>query len=330
MRKLQTTLLLILGLCFAVDVQAQDPEFTQFYAAPIYTNPALAGTGTCGGGGRVVLNYRNQWPSLPGTFVTSSASYDQHFDKIGGGISLLLLDDRAGEGLLSSKTASVGYAYQLEVNRRVAIRFGIEGQYGQRSIDWEKLRFEDQIDPSQGFVRETAEQYNGDPVNYANFNTGMVVYTERFYGGVAVHNLIEPVQSFFGNPDAIIPRRYTAHSGVVIPLDGRKNPKTTISPNVLFMLQNKFTQMNIGFYYNKGPLVTGLWFRQTFGEYKNSDALMALVGFRKDKFKFGYSFDITVSDARAAAPASHEISAGIEWCARKPSRKYRKLSCPDF
>ncbi|MGB0851386.1 MAG: PorP/SprF family type IX secretion system membrane protein, partial [Bacteroidia bacterium] len=196
MRKLQTTLLLILGLCFAVDVQAQDPEFTQFYAAPIYTNPALAGTGTCGGGGRVVLNYRNQWPSLPGTFVTSSASYDQHFDKIGGGISLLLLDDRAGEGLLSSKTASVGYAYQLEVNRRVAIRFGIEGQYGQRSIDWEKLRFEDQIDPSQGFVRETAEQYNGDPVNYANFNTGMVVYTERFYGGVAVHNLIEPVQSF--------------------------------------------------------------------------------------------------------------------------------------
>ena len=49
------------------------------------------------------------------------------------------------------------------------------------------------------------------------------------------------------------------------------------------MLQNKFTQMNIGFYYNKGPLVTGLWFRQTFGEYTNSDALMALVGFRKDK-----------------------------------------------
>lgn len=332
MRNLKTTVLWMMGLCLALTVQAQDPEFTQFYAAPIYTNPAMAGTGTCGGGGRVVLNYRNQWPSLPGTFVTSSASYDQHFDAIGGGVSLLLLNDRAGEGLLTSTSVSAGYSYQLEINRRVAMRFGIEGQYAQRSIDWARLRFEDQIDPSQGFVNPTQEPFGPNQVGFVNFATGALVYTERFYGGLAVHNLIEPNQSFFESFDTgtTVPRRFTAHSGVVIPLDGRKIPESTISPNVLFMLQNQFTQMNIGFYYNKGPLVTGLWFRQTFGEFGNSDALMALVGFRKDKFKFGYSFDITVSDARAAAPASHEISAGIEWCAKKPSRKYRKLSCPDF
>lgn len=330
MKNIKTALFLLLGICLAGEVQAQDPEFTQFYAAPIYTNPAMAGTGACGGGGRVILNYRNQWPSLPGTFITTSASYDQHFDKIGGGVSLLLLQDQAGEGLLKSQTVSAGYAFQLQPTRRSTIRFGLEGQYGQRSIDWQKLRFEDQIDPSQGFVNPTAEAYNGDPVKYVNFAAGGLFYTERFYGGLAVHNLIEPNQSFFGNPEAIVPRRFTAHSGIVIPLDGRKNPESTLSPNVLFMLQNKFTQMNIGFYYNKGPLVTGLWFRQTFGTFGNSDALMALVGFRKDKFKFGYSLDLTVSDARAAAPASHEISAGIEWCAKKPSRKYRKLSCPDF
>lgn len=330
MRKINNILLFLFGLLVAQSAQAQDPEFTQFYAAPIYTNPAMAGTASCGGGGRVVLNYRNQWPSLPGTFVTTSASYDQHFDAIGGGVSLLLLDDRAGEGLLKSTTVSAGYSYQLEINRRVAMRFGLEGQYGQRSIDWQKLRFEDQIDPSRGFNNPTAEQLNNNVVNYANFAAGALVYTERFYAGLAVHNLIEPNQSFFGNPAAIVPRRFTAHTGVVIPLDGRKIPESTISPNVLFMLQNQFTQMNIGFYYNKGPLVTGLWFRQTFGEFGNSDALMALVGFRKDKFKFGYSFDLTVSDARAAAPASHEISTGIEWCAKKPSRKYRKLTCPDF
>ncbi len=330
MRKFKTAIFLTVSLATAFQAQAQDPEFTQFYAAPIYTNPAMAGTATCGGGGRVVLNYRNQWPSLPGTFITTSASYDQHFDKIGGGVSLMVLDDRAGEGLLRSQSVSAGYAFQLAVNRRFTMRFGLEGQYGQRSIDWKRLRFEDQIDPSSGFTGITAEPFVTDPVKYANFSTGVVGYTERFYAGLAVHNLIEPVQSFFGDDRAVIPRRYTAHGGIVIPLDGRKNPESTISPNVLFMQQNKFTQMNIGFYYNKGPLVTGLWFRQTFGTYTNSDALMALVGFRKDKFKFGYSFDLTVSDARSAAPVSHEISAGIEWCAKKPSRKYRKLSCPDF
>ena len=28
--------------------KAQDPEMTQYYAAPIYTNPAMAGTGLSG------------------------------------------------------------------------------------------------------------------------------------------------------------------------------------------------------------------------------------------------------------------------------------------
>lgn len=329
MNRIKAAVIAVLCLS-ATQVHAQDPEFTQFYAAPVYTNPAMAGTGACDGGGRVVLNYRNQWPSLPGTFITTAASYDQNFDKIGGGVSLLILDDRAGEGLLTSQSVSAGYSFQMPVNRRFTMRFGIEGQFGQRSIDWKKLRFEDQIDPSKGFVNPTAEPYKTDQVEYVNFAAGVLGYSERFYFGLATHNITEPVQSFYGDPKAIIPRRYTAHGGMVIPLDGRKNPESTISPNVLFMLQEKFTQMNIGFYYNKGPLVTGLWFRQTFGEFGNSDALMALVGFRKDKFKFGYSFDLTVSDARAAAPSSHEISAGIEWCARKPSRKYRKLSCPDF
>lgn len=330
MRSSKAALLAVIGVLFAFTVQAQDPEFTQFYAAPIYTNPAMAGTGSCDGGGRVVMNYRNQWPSLPGTFVTTAASYDQHFDRIGGGIGLMVMDDRAGEGLLRSTTVSGIYSFQLRVNRKFTMRFGLEGQYGQRSIDWQRLRFEDQIDPTVGFTKQTAENFENNTVGYANFAAGVLGYTERFYGGVAVHNLIEPNQSFFGSADAIVPRRYTAHGGVVIPLDGKKIPESTISPNVLFMMQNKFTQMNIGFYYNKGPLVTGLWFRQTFGEFGNSDALMALVGFRKDRFKFGYSYDLTVSDARAAAPGSHEISAGIEWCARTPNVRYRKLSCPDF
>ena len=57
---------------------------------------------------------------------------------------------------------------------------------------------------------------------------------------------------------------------------------------------------------------------------------MVLVGFRKDQFKFGYSFDLTVSSARAAAPGSHEISASVGWCARKPTRRFRPISCPDF
>ena len=69
-------LVLTLTTVFTEDMLAQDPEFTQFYANPLYLNPAFAGTARCP---RVNLNYRNQWPGISGTYVTYSASYDQHF-----------------------------------------------------------------------------------------------------------------------------------------------------------------------------------------------------------------------------------------------------------
>jgi type IX secretion system PorP/SprF family membrane protein len=325
MQPLKSVFILTLILFTCIDLKAQDPELTQFYASPIYTNPAFAGTGSCFGGGRVSLNYRNQWPSLPGSFVTTALSYDQHFDKIGGGVGVMLVDDRAGDGRLKSTSVSAVYSYQLRISRKFEMRFGMQGEFGSRSIDWQRLRFEDQINPQLGFVEPTGEIFNYEPNNYANFSAGLVGYTKNFYAGFAAHNIIEPNISFWDNEDGIVPVRFTAHGGTIIPLDGRRVPETTLSPNVLFMMQEKFVQVNLGFYLNHGPLVTGLWFRQTGS---NSDALIALVGFKKEKFRFGYSYDITVSGANAAAPGSHEISVGIDWCAKQRSKTYKNIPCP--
>ena len=71
-------LLFILALaCLNMDLKAQDVAFSQFYANQLYLNPALAGSARCP---RVTLNYRNQWPGIPSTYVTYSASYDQYVD----------------------------------------------------------------------------------------------------------------------------------------------------------------------------------------------------------------------------------------------------------
>ncbi len=329
--KLLVRLGLVLGLFLAVqDSKAQDPELTQFYASPIYTNPAFAGTANCGG--RIVLNYRNQWPSLPGTFRTFVGSYDQHFDAIGGGVGLMAMRDVAGDGLLTTTAFSGIYSYQINVSKKFTVRTAIQATYQQRAIDFTRLRFRDQIEARRGFVHPTQESLPTTTVSYPNFAAGVLGYTSNFFAGISVHNLNEPNQSFFGNSDegTTVPRRFTIHSGMVIPLSGSKRgkePDLSISPNILWMIQEKFMQVNFGFYLNKGPLVAGLWFRQTA---PNSDAMLVLVGFRHNQFKFGYSYDVTVSSARAAAPGSHEISAAIEWCSRKPRRRYRKLSCPDF
>lgn len=328
-----STFMTLTALFSVNELKAQDPEFSQFYATPLYTNPAFAGSAWCpsGAAGRASIAYRNQWPSLPGTYRTFAASWDQHVPTMGGGLGLMATVDRAGEGLLTSTVMSGIYSYLLPINRDVFFRFGLQASFHMKSLDFSKLRFADQIDATRGFVYNTQEKLENKTRNFPNFAAGMLMYSKKVYGGLAIHNVIEPNQSFYKNPDGNLPRRYTAHFGAMVPLDKTKyKQEAYFSPNMLFMLQQNFTQLNFGFYVGKGPLVTGLWFRQTFGQYKNSDALMALIGFRKDRLKVAYSYDITVSSGRSAIPASHELTATIDWCLPPTRTPFRPVPCPGF
>ena len=55
-------------------VNAQDPHFSQFFASPLTLNPAF--TGKFSGTWRLAANHRDQWPSIPKAYVTTSASLD--------------------------------------------------------------------------------------------------------------------------------------------------------------------------------------------------------------------------------------------------------------
>src|SRR3954470_13349403 len=124
------TNLFIIGIL--QDLKAQDPQFTQFYANPLYLNPAFAGTARCP---RICLNYRNQWPNLSGTYVTYSASYDQHVDVMAGGIGLLVTTDDQARGTLKTTTASFMYSYHLPVNREFSLKMGLQATYFQKTLD---------------------------------------------------------------------------------------------------------------------------------------------------------------------------------------------------
>lgn len=320
-------ILLFLGVGFSA--YAQDPQFSQFYANPLYLNPAFAGSA---GGPRFAINWRYQWPSTSGgDFQTYSASYDQHFDGIGGGIGAQVLYDRAGDGDLATTTAMFSYSYQLNVNDKFSIKAGLQVGLFQRSIDWDKLRFPDQIHPRLGFIYPTQEQIGAETVGpYPDFAAGAIAYTDKFYGGFAVHHITQPTQSFYDNGASILSRKVTVHAGMMIPLEkGSRNPTTFVSPNILFQNQGGFTQINFGGYFIKQNFVTGVMYRQTD---PNSDALIALFGVKKDALRIGYSYDITISGLRQAARGSHEVSLVVELPVKKRQKatKWRKISCPNI
>ena len=84
-------------------MKAQDPQFTQFYAAPVYLNPAFTGLTD---NHRIAVNYRNQWPSVSKSFQTYLASYDYNLQKINSGIDELIRN-RSFENVESVSEESV-------------------------------------------------------------------------------------------------------------------------------------------------------------------------------------------------------------------------------
>ncbi len=296
---------------------AQDPEFTQFYANPLYLNPAFAGTANCP---RFCLNYRNQWPAISGTYVTYSASYDQHFNAIKGGLGLLIYDDRAGQGTLTTFSASGIYSYLLNVSRKFSIKFGFQATYFEKSIDWSKLTFGDMIDERMGFVYNTREVPRRSKKANADFSAGVLGYTKRFYFGFAANHLTQPDEGLISTSK--LPLKMTAHVGAVFAI-GDKKSEVTISPNILYQRQKDFQQLNLGVYFTKGVVVGGLW-------YRNQDSFIALVGLQQHKWKVGYSYDITTSKLTNATAGSHEISFGLILACKPKKKKLRTVNCPSF
>lgn len=300
------------------DLFAQDPEFTQFYANPLYLNPAFAGTARCP---RICLNYRNQWPGITGTFVTYSASYDQHIDAIQGGVGFLFTNDRAGQATINTTNISGMYSYQMNITREFSMKVGLQATYAQKSVDWSKLNFGDMIDPRRGFVYNTSEVPNVTSRTNVDFSAGLLGYSRRYFFGFAVHHITEPDEGFLGQSK--LPMKYTGHAGAVIPLGGSRYSESNISPNLLYQKQGDFEQLNLGVYFTKGPIVGGAW-------YRNRDSFILLLGFQQDLFKFGYSYDVTVSKLTNATAGSHELSFQMQFECKPKKKKFRTVSCPSF
>lgn len=312
---------LLVSITTVGELKAQDPEFTQFYANPLYLNPAFAGAARCP---RIAMNYRNQWPSLSGTFVTSSASYDQHVDGIYGGLGLLVTNDKAGEATLNTTNISAIYSYQLKINRSFSLRFGFQATFFQKSLDWNKLTFGDMIDPRRGFVYQTNDVPRGGSVSNVDFSAGVIGYSDKFFAGFAVHHLTQPNESLITGTSPL-PMKFTGHMGAKISLSNNKysTNDASIAPNIMYRAQGTFQQLNMGLYLTKGALTGGVW-------YRNKDAFIVLVGVTSEHFKFGYSYDLTVSKLGMQSGGSHELSMTLNFNCKKPVKKFRTISCPSF
>ncbi len=313
----------ILFVAFGWNFLAQDPTFTQFYANPSYLNPALSGSSGCP---RIALNYRNEWPQLTGNYITYAAAYDSYFKNISGGVGLVAMHDMQGQGTIQTSMIGASYSYYLKVNRKFRLMFGTQAAYYQKFLDWSKLTFGDMIDPRRGFIYQTGDVPRGNGSRgFFDVSAGLVGFSKNFYFGAAAHHLNQPDESLILGVSKL-PIKLTGHMGATIKLGqrGRYSSTTSLSPNVIYQYQNGFQQLNIGAYLKYESFTIGAW-------YRNKDAFILTLGLTTDKYRIGYSYDLTVSQlGNGVSGGSHEVSLGINLKCKKPVRDFRRLSCPSF
>jgi type IX secretion system PorP/SprF family membrane protein len=322
--------LVALSFIILTDSFGQDPTFSQFYANALYLSPSFTGATN---EYRFALNYRDQWPSVPGVFNTYSISFDKALTNFNSGIGVLATYDVAGSGNLSTTNIGLLYSYDFNINKEWHIRPGVDFKFYYEGLDIGKLVFNSQITGSGTSPSVTPPPFKN--VADVDFATSALVYNSRTWGGFTLDHLLAPKTSFYGN-DATVPVKINFYGGTQILKQTRLRQKSLdiLSVAINFQKQGKFYQSDLGLYYYKDPIIFGIWYRGIpLVTSQVGDAIIGLVGIKTKQLHIGYSYDFTISSLIGSTGGAHEISLVYEFnnlSMGQLKKRIRAIPCPEF
>ena len=328
--------LLVMLLLFSPG-KTQDFQFSQFYAAPLYLNPALTGISQETRMGSV---YRNQWPGLDYQFTAFTAYLDHYsFDqKSGIGISL----SSFSEEFLKLNTTEISgyYAYNLQLSEDAALQVGTQISYNQKRGTLENLLFGDQIDIfNQSHLPSSADAVGGlEPFNYFSVGLGAVLTWDKLWIGVAGHHLNRPNLAFYVR-DGHTQHwpKYSLQAGYTIPLDEPEFWEEDSGKFVHLMANYKrqgpfqFVDFGLQLLLNQLVLGAGLRNMPIQSDLPKRESVIALFGLNlSNGLSMGYSYDYPISDVGSQTLGSHELSLRYQFFYGTPKsrgRRSRVLPC---
>ncbi len=300
--------------------RGQDPVFSQFFAAPVYLNPAFAGSASCS---RIGINYQHRQYGSE-TFPTAFLSYDTFIEALSGGVALSATTDNPFD-YYTRNSISGAYAYHLQAGRELSIHFGLQAGYIRNDVNWGRLEFADPNEPPP----------ENNWTHGVDFASGILAFNEKFYGGVAAHHINRPNMSLYNDAASRLGIKYTAHAGMYLEPDMGSIHRSTrnyfFSPNVIFQDQGVHTHMSFGLYAGAEPLMAGMWYRQWINTpLESNNNLIFLLGIKLENYRIGYSYDHSFSAYADIMDAVHEISIAIQFNCDQRNIGRRILNSPTF
>lgn len=330
-----------MALCLqaAVLVQAQDLHFSQFFNSPLTTNPANTGF-IPDADYRIGANYRNQWSSVmtvPYKTISVFGDAQVFRNKLENGwlgLGVLLLNDKAGSGSLTSTKiyGSVAYHQMLGLSSLVSAGFNIG--WANKRIDQTKLKYPDQFD-GKFFDSNlpTSVVLTNNNVSYLDVQAGMnYAYFphENIYinAGYSIQHVNRPKETFFGDNSNTgrIPFRHTAFLNAIL----KVNDRVIVNPNAYFSTQARATELVVG--------INGNYNLSEFGEkqllagvyYRLGDAIVPMLGFEIKNIQFAFSYDVTLSSLNKFNGYRGASELSIIKKGFYPDNVDRQSICPKF
>lgn len=263
----------------------QDPQITHNMFNKFMYNPAVAGAYP---ELHATLLHRNQWVGIDGAPSTSNLNAHAYVDQIRGGVGLNVINDKVG--MLSAKTISMSYAYQLGLGPGHQLGMGLSFGFMQYGYDgtW--------ITPDG--TSDSALPSTGSSKGVPDFGIGFYFTSEDYYIGLSATHIIPMDVDFDGKAIYNQARHYYFLAGY----DYNITDEFSLRGNIFSKTDGVSlqTDLNINTFW-KENYWTGLSFRY-------EDALCFLLGFQvANNLTFAYSFDLVTSKLSTQANGSHEV-----------------------
>jgi type IX secretion system PorP/SprF family membrane protein len=323
----------------------QNPHFSQYYAAPLYLNPALAALEKSGSVG---LNYRDQWRSLGFSQKTGQLSlvlpvYGRSPERAAmGSLGATVYSDVLGENNTFRATgAALSVSRALYNGPAHVVAAGVQAGLAQKRLDVSGLQWGSQYNPSVGFNPGLAPAVApfADQRVFPVVHAGLLWHYNHFraeeepdwslFTGLAAGNLNRPDESLLTEGKSRLSVLYKFHGG----LHWQVSNRVGVSPNWLVMRQNGAHQVNTGAYLDytvtaahRGKqtplrLSAGAW-------YRLGDAFIWSVGTACKNYTLGFSYDLNVSSLRYGTGGRGAYEFSLTYRFAKGGAKIRRYATP--
>ena len=330
---------IILAYFLSFSIFAQDIQLSEFYSAPLYMNPAMAGAAHHYRG---VVHNRMQWLGFDSRYTSNMFSFDKYFNHYKSGVGIMFLRDQQGQAgpTITSNQVSLHYAYELHLNNMYTIRYGLSAGYIFRRLGGD-LIFNDQFSTtSKGIVGPSNDAGIARNRNYIDIGSGAVLYSHNYWVSAALHHMNQPNTAFDGSLK--YPMKFSMQVGYKIALFHPKHmaylePEKDISitPTAQYRAQGRNDQVDLGIYGIYDQLITGVWYRgipfKKEPDFNNHESVVFTIGWRYDSYNISYSYDALIGSHAGTGRGAHELNLTFVQHKHHHAKKpMKKIPCPSF